>query len=152
MRILTSRDRHGREGSVTGLSTARRRAASGRERRVYRAGAAGVVVHAVDHLVSDPQWDFWFTTAVVLSAVTAAIALVYPWLRPALRETAAIPLGLMWAGVAFVHHVVGLFVGGPAPTDYTGIAAAIGGVLIVAAGVQADRARRASAGVAAPEG
>ncbi|HUF85013.1 MAG TPA: hypothetical protein VMQ81_10525 [Acidimicrobiia bacterium] len=130
-----------------------RRAGSrlGREHVVYCVGAAGVVMHAVDHLVSHPEWDFWFTAAVVLSVVTAAIALVYPWLRPTWRAAAAIPLGLMWAGVAFVHHVVGLFVGGPAPTDYTGIAAAVGGVLILVAGAQAEAARRASAGFVAPE-
>ncbi|MGQ0802496.1 MAG: hypothetical protein ACT4PI_01345 [Actinomycetota bacterium] len=133
------------------MFTARSRSGVGREHLVYSAGAAGVVVHAVDHLASDPDWGFWFTAAVVLSVITAAIALVYPWLAPAWREVAAVPLGLMWAGVAFVHHVIGLFAGGPAPTDYTGIAAAIGGVLIVVAGVQADRARRASAGSAAPE-
>jgi len=136
---------------VTRLFSARSTIGLEREHLVYCAGAAGVVVHAVDHLASDPDWGFWFTAAVVLSAVTAMIALVYPWLAPAWREAAAIPLGLMWAGVAFVHHVVGLFVGGSAPTDYTGIAAAVGGVLIVVAGVQADAARRSSAGLAAPE-
>jgi hypothetical protein len=133
------------------LFSARSPAGLGREHLVYCAGAAGVVVHAVDHLVSNPEWDFWFTTAVVLSVVTALVAAFYQWLRPAWREAAAIPLGLMWAGVAFVHHVVGLFVGGPAPTDYTGIAAAVGGVLILVAGAQADASRRASAGVATPE-
>lgn len=121
------------------------------EHLVYCAGAAGVVVHGVDHLASDPEWGFWFTAAVVLSVLTAAIALIYPCLAPAWREAAGIPLGLMWAGVAFVHHVVGLLVAGPGPTDYTGIAAAVGGGLIVVAGVQADRARRASAGLAAPK-
>ncbi len=100
-------------------------------------GAALVAVHAVDHLVSDPEWGFLFTAAVVLSAVTVAVAVLYPWLAPVSRAAAAIPLGLMWAAVAFVHHVVGLFVGGPAPTDYTGIAAAVGGAFMVAAGLQA---------------
>lgn len=133
------------------MFTARSRSGVGREHLVYGVGAAGVVLHAVDHLVSEPEWGFLFTAAVVLSGVTAAVAFAYPWLRPAWREAAAIPLGLMWAGVAFVHHVIGLFVGGPAPTDYTGIAAAVGGVLIVVAGVRADFARRASAGFAAPE-
>jgi len=133
------------------LFTGRSPRGIGREHLVYCAGAAGVVVHAVDHLASDPEWDFWFTAAVVLSVATVAIAFAYPWLRPAWREVAALPLGLMWAGVAFVHHVGGLFVDGPAPTDYTGIAAAIGGVLILVAGVQADAARRASAGFAAPQ-
>ena len=75
--------------------------------------------------------------AIVLSGVTAAVALVYQWLRPVLRAAFAIPLGLMWAGVAGVHHVGGLCVGGAAPTDYTGIAAAVGGVLMVVAGWQA---------------
>jgi zinc transporter ZupT len=133
------------------LFTARAGVGFEREHLVYCAGAAGVVVHAVDHLVSDPEWGFWFTTAVVLSVVTAAIGFVYPWLRPGWREATAIPLGLMWAGVAFVHHVVGLFVGGAAPTDYTGIAAAIGGGLMVAAGLMARSARRASAGFAPTE-
>jgi hypothetical protein len=133
------------------LFSARSPAGLGHEHLVYSAGAAGVVVHAVDHLVSNPEWDFWFATAVVLSVVTALVAAFYQLLQPAWREAAAIPLGLMWAGVAFVHHVVGLFVSGPAPTDYTGIAAAVGGVLILVAGAQADVSRRASAGVATPE-
>ena len=108
-----------------------------REHLVYSLGAAGVALHAVDHLVTGHAWDFWFTTAIVLSGVTAAVALVYPWLEPVWRAAFAIPLGLMWAGVAGVHHVGGLFVGGPAPTDHTGIASAVGGVLMVAAGWQA---------------
>ena len=133
------------------MFTARSRAGLEREHLVYCAGAAGVALHAVDHLVSHPEWDVWFTAAVVLSVMTVAIGFAYQWLGPAWREAAAVPLGLMWAGVAFVHHVVGLFVGGPAPTDYTGIAAAIGGVLILVAGVQADAARRASDRLVAPE-
>ena len=110
---------------------------SGREHLLYVLGAAGVVSHAVDHLVTGHEWDFWFTIAIVLSGVTAAVALVYPWLNPGCRAAVAIPLGLMWAGVAGVHHVGGLFVDGPAPTDYTGIASAVGGVLMVVAGWQA---------------
>jgi hypothetical protein len=108
-----------------------------REHLVYSVGAAGVVLHAIDHLVTGHEWDFWFTLAIVLSGVTAAVALVYPWLNPRWRAAFAIPLGLMWAGVAGVHHVGALFVDGPAPTDYTGIAAAVGGVLMVVAGSQA---------------
>lgn len=119
--------------------------ATRREHALYALGAGGVAVHALDHLVSEPEWGFLFTGAVLLSAATVAVAVVYPWLPPWCREAAALPLGLMWAAAALVHHVIGLFVGGPAPTDYTGIPAAAGGVLIVWAGLLARGTRRSSA-------
>jgi hypothetical protein len=127
------------------ILTGQRQRALGREHALYALGAAGVGVHAVDHLVSDPEWGFLFTSAVLLAALTIVAVGIYPWLRPWVRETAALSLGLMWAVAAGVHHVGGLFVGGAAPTDYTGIPAAIGGALMVAAGVRADAVRRRSA-------
>ena len=85
----------------------------------------------------------------LLSGATVALAVVYPWLPPWCREAAALPLGLMWAAAALVHHVIGLFVGGPAPTDYTGIPAAIGGGLVLLAGLIARSVRRSATAVKA---
>ena len=110
---------------------------TGREHILYAAGAAGVVLHAVDHLVTGHEWDFWYTAAVLLSALTAALAFVYRWVPARVRAAVVIPLGAMWAVVAFVNHVLGLFIGGPSPSDYTGVFSSVGGVLMVGAGLQA---------------
>jgi hypothetical protein len=122
-----------------------------RDQLLVGLGAAGVAVHAVDHLASDPEWSFWFTAAVVLSGVTLGMATLWRRIVPSVRELGALGLGSMWAAVAFVHHVIGLFVAGPAPTDYTGIPATVGGVLIVVAGLDARAQRlrgRAASGAA----
>jgi hypothetical protein len=110
-----------------------------REHGLYALGSFGVAVHAVDHLVSDPEWYLLFAGAVAASALTVVIAFVYSWLPTLVRALAGLGLGSMWAVAAFVHHVLGLAVGGPAPTDYSGVPAALGGALMVLAGWQAWR-------------
>ena len=108
-----------------------------RERIIYSIGAAGVTAHAVDHLVTGHECDIWFTAAMLLTVVTGALALGYPWVPAAARAAIAIPLGAMWAVVAFSNHVLGLFIDASAPTDSTGVAAAVGGALMVGAGLEA---------------
>lgn len=113
----------------------------GREHVLYALGALGVGVHTIDHLVSDPDWTPQFDFALLLAALTMGLAMVYPWVTPWVRELGGLGMGLTWAVAAFVHHFLGLFVGGPAPTDYTGVFAAVGGVLMVMAAIRA-RAHR----------
>ena len=117
-----------------------------RERTLYTLGAAGVALHTVDHLVSAPEPTPLFVGAVGLAALTIGLVPGYAWLTAQTREVADFVLGAIWTSAAFVHHVLGLFVGGAAPTDYTGIAATIGGGLIICAGLEACRqpVRRAS--------
>jgi hypothetical protein len=112
-----------------------------RERTLYALGAGGVALHTADHLVSAPQRTLLFVGAVALAAFTIGLVPGYPWLTVRAREVAGFVLGAIWASAALVHHVFGLFVGGVAPTDFTGIAAAIGGGLILCAGLEARHHR-----------
>ena len=125
-----------------------------RERTLYALGAGGVALHTADHLVSAPERTLLFVGAVGLAAFTIGLVPALPWLTTRAREVTDFVLGAIWTSAAFVHHVLGLFVGGTAPTDYTGIAATIGGGLIICAGLEARRPplRRAGAhDTAAPQ-
>lgn len=110
-----------------------------RERTLYILGAGGVALHTADHLVSAPERTLLFVGAVGLAALTIGLVPALPWLTAQAREVIDFVLGATWTSAAFVHHVLGLFVGGAAPTDYTGIAATIGGGLIICAGLEARR-------------
>jgi hypothetical protein len=109
---------------------------TGREHLLYAVGAAGVASHAVDHLVTGHEWDFWYAGALILSALTVGLVFVYRSVPAQLRAAIVIPLGAMWAVVAFVNHVLGV-VSGAAPTDYTGVLASLGGACMVGAGLRA---------------
>ena len=85
-----------------------------------------MTTHAIDHLVSDPDWTLLFDGALALSAVTLLLAIVHPRVPSWAREVAEWALGLTWTVTASVSHVLGLIVGGPDPTDHTGILAAVG--------------------------
>ena len=106
---------------------------------LYALGAGGVALHTADHLVSDLQRTPLFAGAVALAAFTIGLVPGYARLTAVAREVVDFVLGATWASAALVHHVFGLFVGGIAPTDFTGIAAAIGGGLIMCAGLEARR-------------
>ena len=110
-----------------------------REHILYALGAAGIALHTADHLVSDLQRTLLFGGAVALAAFTIGLLPAYTRLTAVAREVVDLVLGATWASAAFVHHGIGLFVGGIAPTDFTGIAAAIGGGLIMCAGLEARR-------------
>ena len=104
-----------------------------------------MTTHAIDHLVSDPDWTLLFDGALALSAVTLLLAIVHPRVPSWAREVAEWALGLTWTVTASVSHVLGLIVGGPDPTDHTGILAAVGGVLILLAAGRSRAERLAEA-------
>lgn len=120
-----------------------RPAARGRavDQAVIAVGTVLVLVHVIDHLVTEPRFGWTLRPGVVLfelliaqAAATAGLALLYRVLEPRVRTVAAVGLGSIWAIAAFVHHVVPLAVRGPEPTDFTGIPITVGGLLIAATG------------------
>jgi hypothetical protein len=122
---------------------------SAREWQLFGVGTGLVWVHVVDHLVAEPRlgWSLapvtlLFEAATALAVLTVVVAVVYGRLAWWPRRAIALSVGAMWLVASFVHHVVLMLVRGPEPTDYTGVSATIGGLLIVVAGLAA----RAQAG------
>jgi hypothetical protein len=115
-----------------------------REWQLFAVGTGLIWVHVLDHLVTEPHfgWTFapvtvLFEAATALAAVTVAVAVVYGRLAPWLRQAIALSVGATWLLASFVHHVGLMLIRGPEPTDYTGVIATIGGLVVVVAGLVA---------------
>lgn len=115
------------------------------ERIVFAVAAAGVVAHLVNHLVVGVVMDLQFDTVLAFGWVTAAGALVYPWLPWQLQAVGSIALGLGWLIGDFVMHALPTIRDGPHATDLTGVGATIAGALLIGVGIAAARRGRATA-------
>ena len=115
------------------------------ERIVFAVAAAGVVAHLVNHLVVGVVMDLQFDVVLVFGWVTAAAALIYPRLPWQLQAVGSIALGLGWLIGDFVMHALPTIRDGPHATDYTGVAATVGGGLLIGVGIAAARRGRATA-------
>ena len=114
------------------------------ERIVFAVAAAGVVAHLVNHLVVGVVMDLQFDVVLVFGWVTAAAALIYPWLPWQLQAVGSIALGLGWLIGDFVMHALPTIRDGPHATDYTGVGATVAGGLLIGVGIAAARRGRAT--------
>jgi hypothetical protein len=115
------------------------------ERIVFAVAAAAVVAHLVNHLVVGVVMDLQFDVVLAFGWLTAAAALVYPWLPWQLQAVGSIALGIGWLVGDFVMHALPMIRNGPQATDYTGVAATVGGGLLIGVGIAAARRGRATA-------
>jgi hypothetical protein len=115
------------------------------ERIVFAVAAAAVVAHLVNHLVVGVVMDLQFDVVLAFGWLTAAGALVYPWLPWQLQAVGSIALGIGWLVGDFVMHTLPMIRDGPRATDYTGVAATVGGGLLIGVGIAAARRGRATA-------
>jgi hypothetical protein len=115
------------------------------ERIVFIVAAAGVVAHLVNHLIVGVVMDLQFDVVLAFGWVTAAAALVYPWLPWQLQAVGSIALGLGWLVGDFVMHSLPTIRDGPHATDYTGVGATVAGALLIGVGMAAARRGRAAA-------
>jgi uncharacterized protein len=105
------------------------------ERPLLLAGLGLVVAHLLDLALSGPD-----TTVAGIAAILAlalVVATVQPRVNRLTRFVLAVPAGLLFAGAGTVAHVVDLFASGPRWTDVTGVAFAVGGLMLVASGCAA---------------
>ena len=112
------------------------------ERIVFAVAAAGVVAHLVNHLVVGVVMDLQFDVVLVFGWVTAAAALIYPWLPRQLQAFGSIALGLGWLIGDFVMHALPTIRDGPHATDLTGVGATVAGGLLIGVGIAAARRGR----------
>ena len=122
---------------------------STREWQLFGVGTGLIWVHVVDHLVAEPRlgWSLTpvtllFEAATALAILTGVVAIVYGRLGCWFRQAIALSVGPTWFVASLVHHVALMLIRGPEPTDYTGVSATIGGLVLVVAGLAA----RAQAG------
>lgn len=115
------------------------------ERIVFAVAAAAVVAHLVNHLLVGVVMDLQFDVVLVFGWVTAAAALIYPWLPWQLQAFGSIALGLGWLVGDFVMHALPTIRDGPHATDYTGVGATVAGGLLIGVGISAVRRGRATA-------
>jgi len=121
------------------------------EWQLFVVGTGLIRVHVVDHLLTEPRFGWslapvtvLFEAATALAVVTVVVAVVYGRLARWLRQAIALSVGSTWLLASLVHHVALMLIRGPEPTDYTGVSATMGGLVIVVAGLAA-RARPAAA-------
>jgi hypothetical protein len=89
--------------------------------------------------------DLQFDVVLAFGWVTAAAALVYPWLPWQLQAVGSIALGLGWLIGDFVMHALPTIRDGPHATDYTGVGATVAGGLLIGVGIAAARRGRTAA-------
>jgi len=107
------------------------------ERFVFVLAAAAVTSHLADHLIVGVEFDLQFDAVVAVGVVTVIVALVYPRLPRDVQVVGSITLGLLWFAGDLIIHVIPMVSDGPEATDYTGLAATLGGVLLIGVGVAA---------------
>ena len=117
---------------------------STREWLLFVMGTGLIWVHVVDHLLTEPHFGWslapvtlLFEAATALAVLTAVVAVLYGRLASWLRQAIALSVGCTWLVASLVHHVALMLIRGPEPTDYTGVSATIGGLVIVIAGLAA---------------
>jgi hypothetical protein len=114
------------------------------ERIVFAVAAGAVVAHLVNHLIVGVVMDLQFDVVLAFGWVTAAGALVYPWLPWQPQAVGSIALGLGWLIGDFVMHALPSIRDGPHATDYTGVGATVAGGLLIGVGISAARRGRAT--------
>jgi pimeloyl-ACP methyl ester carboxylesterase len=110
------------------------------ELRLYTAGVLALAVHLVVTALAGPATSTAGIAAMVLLA-GVAIA-VYPRQRRRTRAAWSGVLGLVVAGAMGSSDVLALMVSGVSPSEATGVVAAVGGLMLIAAAVAALRTSR----------
>src|SRR5690349_1840244 len=103
-----------------------------RASRLLAAGLGLVTVHLLDLAFSGP--DTTVLGMVVIVAPPLAVWALWPRLGRVSRCALAVPLGIAFAAAATVDSVFDVFGAGPRWSDATGVACAVGGVLLILAG------------------
>ncbi len=102
------------------------------ERPLLIAGLGLVSLHMLDLSLAGPATPAAGVAGIV--AVPALAILLQPHVSRATRFALAVPVGLLFAAVATAAHVLHVKTIGPEWGDVTGVAAALGGLLLVAGG------------------
>jgi hypothetical protein len=114
------------------------------ERIAFALAAAAVTAHIVDHLIVGVESSLQFDTVVACAVVTVLAAVAYPRLPRETQVVGSIALGVGWLTGDLFVHVLPMIRDGAEATDYTGLAAALGGALLIGVGVAAGRRRPAA--------
>jgi uncharacterized protein len=106
----------------------------GREYPLFAAGCGLAILHVLDDTFVGRQpgtsvGDELFSGAVVTGVLVGAI-LLYPRLRPGLRALLALTLGVLIA-TAGAMHVAHIVIDEPEGSDFTGVLALLGGLLLI---------------------
>ena len=104
---------------------------------MFAIGAVAIASHLLDHLTVGVKSSVQFDAVVALGVVTVIAAVVYPRLPRGVQSMGSIVLGISWLTGDFFRHVLPMVRDGAQATDYTGLAATLGGVLLIGAGVAA---------------
>jgi pimeloyl-ACP methyl ester carboxylesterase len=110
------------------------------ERRLLVGGTALVTFHLLDLAFAGPQTSAVGVAAIVLLAV--ALVMAQPHVTRPTRFALGVTVGLLFAISGAVAHVLDVFTSGPRWTDLSGIAAAVGGLMLIGSGVAALAAPR----------
>jgi pimeloyl-ACP methyl ester carboxylesterase len=113
-----------------------------RERPLLLAGLALISLHLLDLAFSGPDTTIPGVLGIV--AVPAAWALAQPRLRRPTRLLLGVVVGLLAVGFGVASHVLHVVNSGPDWTDVSGVGMVVGGLLLMASGVSAAAAPRAS--------